>query len=306
MNGIDISAWQGDENIDLSKVPFDFCIVKATEGTSYKNRYFAAHCDKVLSRKKLLGVYHYANGGDPQKEADYFLAYCKKYIGKAILVLDWEARNNHLFGVKDLEWCLQWCSYVQKKTGIKPLIYIQKSAMNAIKKAGYGLWVAQYPDYIETGYQKHPWNEGAYNCLLRQYTSAGKLPGYNGSLDLNKAYISAASWRKLATKAVKIATIKLVKKSVNTIAREVLAGKWGNGVDRKSRLTKAGYDYNKVQAAVNKLVKTSQMTQDKIINAVAHEVIAGRWGNGQERIDRLKAAGYDPDKIQKRVNELMK
>ncbi len=306
MNGIDISAWQGDENIDLSKVPFDFCIVKATEGTDYKNRYFAAHCDKVLSRKKLLGVYHYANGGDPQKEADYFLAYCKKYIGKAVLVLDWEAKNNPLFGVKDLEWCLQWCSYVQKKTGIKPLIYVQKSAMDAVKKAGYGLWVAQYPDYEQTGYQEHPWNEGAYNCLLRQYTSVGKLSGYNSSLDLNKAYISAASWRKLATKAVKIATIKPVKKSVNTIAREVLAGKWGNGQNRKNRLVKAGYDYNKVQAAVNKLVKTSQITQDKIINAVAHEVIAGRWGNGQERIDRLKAAGYDPDKIQKRVNEFMK
>lgn len=306
MNGIDISAWQGDENIDLSKVPFDFCIVKATEGTSYKNRYFAAHCDAVLKKKKLLGAYHYANGGDVQKEADYFLAYVKKYIGKAIIVLDWEAKNNPQFGVKDLEWCLRWCSYVQKKTGIKPLIYIQKSAMSAVKKAGYGLWVAQYPDYEQTGYQEHPWNEGAYNCLLRQYTSVGKLSGYSGSLDLNKAYISAASWRKLATKAVKIAAIKPVKKSVNTIAREVLAGKWGNGTDRKSRLTKAGYDYNKVQAAVNKLVKISQITQDKIINAVAHEVIAGRWGNGQERIDRLKTAGYDPDKIQKRVNELMK
>lgn len=221
-------------------------------------------------------------------------------------MLDWEAKNNPRFGKNDLEWCLKWCSYVQKKTGIKPIIYIQKSAMNAVKKAGYGLWVAQYPDYIETGYQEHPWNEGAYNCLLRQYTSVGKLPGYNGSLDLNKAYISAASWRKLATKAVKITTIKPVKKSVNTIAREVLVGKWGNGTDRKSRLTKAGYDYAKVQAAVNKLVKASQMTQDKIINAVAHEVIIGKWGNGQERIDRLKAAGYDADKIQKRVNELMK
>lgn len=306
MNGIDISAWQGDENIDLSKVPFDFCIVKATEGTSYKNRYFAAHCDAVLKKKKLLGAYHYANGGDVQKEADYFLSYAKKYIGKAILVLDWEAKNNPQFGKNDLEWCLKWCSYVYRKTGIKPLIYIQKSAMNAVKKAGYGLWVAQYPDYVETGYQEHPWNEGAYNCFIRQYTSVGKLSGYSGSLDLNKAYISAASWRKLATKAVKIATIKPVKKSVNTLAKEVLAGKWGNGADRKSRLTKAGYDYAKVQAAVNKLVKTSQMTQDKIINAVAHEVIAGRWGNGQERIDRLKAAGYDPDKIQKRVNELMK
>lgn len=152
MNGIDISAWQGDAGIDLAKVPYDFCIVKATEGTNYKNRYFASHCDKVLNRKKLLGVYHYANGGDPHSEAEYFIAYSKKYIGKAILVLDWEAKNNHLFGVKDLEWCLKWCNYVQKKTGIKPIIYVQKSAMDAVKKAGYGLWVqiAMRPDTRST------------------------------------------------------------------------------------------------------------------------------------------------------------
>ena len=85
----------------------------------------------------------------------------------------------------------------------------------------------------------------------------------------------------------------------------MLAGKWGNGQDRKSRLTKAGYDYAKVQAAVNKLVKASQLSSEKVINAVAHEVIAGKWGNGQERIDRLKAAGYDSGRVQKRVNELL-
>lgn len=306
MNGIDISAWQGDAGIDLSKIAYDFCIVKATEGTDYKNRYFTSHCDAVLKKKKLLGAYHYANGGDPQKEADYFLVYCKKYIGKAVLVLDWEAKNNPQFGKNDLEWCLKWCNYVCQKTGIKPLVYIQKSAMDAVKRCGYGLWVAQYPDYNETGYQTHPWNEGAYNCLIRQYTSAGKLSGYSGSLDLNKAYISAASWNKLAGKAKKTSASTTVKKSVNTLAKEVLAGKWGNGTDRKNRLTKAGYDYAKVQAAVNKLVKASQMTQDKIINAVAHEVIAGKWGNGQERIDRIRAAGYDPGKIQKRVNEILK
>lgn len=44
------------------------------------------------------------------------------------------------------------------------------------------------------------------------------------------------------------------KKSVDEIAREVLAGKWGNGQDRKNRLTAAGYDYNTVQARVNTLV----------------------------------------------------
>lgn len=303
MNGIDISAWQGDAGIDLSKIAYDFCIVKATEGTDYKNRYFAAHCDAVLKKKKLLGAYHYANGGNVQKEADSFLAYAKKYIGKAILVLDWEAKNNPQFGKNDLEWCLKWCNYVYQKTGIKPLIYVQKSAMDAVKRCGYGLWVAQYPDYEQTGYQAHPWNEGAYNCIVRQYTSVGRLSGYAGNLDLNKAYISAASWNKLAGKAKTTSTT--AKKSVNTLAREVLAGRWGNGTGRKARLTKAGYDYVKVQAAVNKLVKASQMSADNVVNAVAHEVIAGRWGNGQERIDRLKAAGYDVDVIQKRVNEIL-
>lgn len=42
---------------------------------------------------------------------------------------------------------------------------------------------------------------------------------------------------------------------LTNIAREVIAGKWGNGIERKQRLTLAGYDYNKVQAKVNELLK---------------------------------------------------
>ena len=44
------------------------------------------------------------------------------------------------------------------------------------------------------------------------------------------------------------------KKSVDTIAREVIQGKWGNGADRKNRLTKAGYNYNTVQKRVNEIL----------------------------------------------------
>lgn len=40
--------------------------------------------------------------------------------------------------------------------------------------------------------------------------------------------------------------------------------------------------------------------------AVALLVIGGKYGNGQERIDALKAAGYDYNRVQKCVNELMK
>ena len=44
------------------------------------------------------------------------------------------------------------------------------------------------------------------------------------------------------------------KKSVEELAREVLTGAWGNGDDRRNRLTAAGYDYTAVQARVNALV----------------------------------------------------
>lgn len=46
-----------------------------------------------------------------------------------------------------------------------------------------------------------------------------------------------------------------VKKSIDEIAKEVIAGKWGNGTDRKNRLTAAGYDYETVQKRVNELLK---------------------------------------------------
>jgi hypothetical protein len=45
------------------------------------------------------------------------------------------------------------------------------------------------------------------------------------------------------------------KKSVEEIAKEVIAGKWGNGDARKTALEKAGYDYSEVQAQVNALLK---------------------------------------------------
>jgi len=45
------------------------------------------------------------------------------------------------------------------------------------------------------------------------------------------------------------------KKTNEQIAREVIAGKWGSGADRKNRLTAAGYNYSAVQSIVNKLMR---------------------------------------------------
>lgn len=91
------------------------------------------------------------------------------------------------------------------------------------------------------------------------------------------------------------------EKTTEELAREVIAGMWGNGQDRKNRLRAAGYDYKAVQYKVNEL-----MGKRKSVDELAIEVIAGKWGNGQERKKRLTAAGYDYSAVQKRVNELLK
>ena len=42
-------------------------------------------------------------------------------------------------------------------------------------------------------------------------------------------------------------------KTNQAVAVEVILGKWGNGADRRNRLTKAGYNYENVQSIVNAL-----------------------------------------------------
>ena len=55
--------------------------------------------------------------------------------------------------------------------------------------------------------------------------------------------------------AAKLKAAGPAKKTVDELAREVLAGKWGNGATRKQKLTAAGYDYSAVQKRVNELLK---------------------------------------------------
>jgi hypothetical protein len=78
------------------------------------------------------------------------------------------------------------------------------------------------------------------------------------------------------------------------VAYAVVRGDYGNGQARINALTKAGYDYNKIQRLVNGLVGG----YDK----VAKDVINGKYGNGAARVTALKAAGYDAALVQDIVN----
>lgn len=92
------------------------------------------------------------------------------------------------------------------------------------------------------------------------------------------------------------------KKSINAIAKEVIDGKWGNGEDRKNRLTKSGYNYTEIQNEVNRILLGNNK---KSINEIAREVINGKWGNGEDRKNRLKKAGYNYNLVQQKVNEIL-
>ena len=101
----------------------------------------------------------------------------------------------------------------------------------------------------------------------------------------------------------KVGTTTSNKKDVMTVAKEVIAGKWGSGDDRKKKLTAAGYNYDTVQKKVNELLKASAK---KSVAEIAKEVVSGKWGNGADRKKKLEAAGYNYAEVQKEVNKLLK
>lgn len=94
--------------------------------------------------------------------------------------------------------------------------------------------------------------------------------------------------------------------SIDDIAYRVIAGEFGNGVDRINALAAAGYDNVAVQQRVNEILQGGDNTasaQDDM-SAIAEAVYRGDYGNGQDRINALRAAGYDPDEVQRAVDQI--
>lgn len=290
LRGIDVSSYQS--GIDLSVVPCDFVIVKATEGVNYVN----PDCDRAVQQAiqlgKCWGTYHYVNGSGAVAEADYYVNNIKGYLGKGILCIDWEGGSNRAWG--DYAYLETLVSRVIERTGIKPLIYVQASAYAptaaVAKRHDCGLWIAQYADTNATGYQDQPWNEGAYDCAIRQYSSAGRLNGWNGSLDLDKFYGDANAWRRYAGASgaatpAPAPTDPLAGKSDAQLADEVIAGKYGDGENRKRAL---GNRYDAVQAIVNQ--KLGGGTRSRTYTVRAGDTLSGiaaRYGTTWQHLQQI-------------------
>lgn len=258
LNGIDVASYQA--GLDPAKVPMDFCIVKATQGTTYVNPDFTRMAYAAKKAGRLLGIYHYAGGGSATAEADYFLKTVHTYIGKAILALDWEGEQNPVFGTgRDVDWCYEFCMRVKAKTGATPFIYMSKSVCRRwnwrLCSDVFPLWAAQYASNSRTGYQKDPWTDGSgfgswEKALIYQYSSHGSLSVWSGDLDLDIAYMTADDW--LAYASGKPPEVKFPEKSDTDLGIEIWADRYGAGDARRKALSAR---YNGAQAEAERLNK---------------------------------------------------
>lgn len=289
MNGIDISNWQNGINLDA--VPYDFIIAKATQGKTYVSPDCARQVEQARARGKLFGVYHYIDGSGAIGEADFFIDNIKNWIGKGVLCLDWESQQNAAWGNED--YLRQVAQRVIDRTGIPPIIYVQQSRMAQVRPIAdalnCALWIAQYANMNATGYQDAPWNEGAYSCAIRQYSSCGRLSGYSGNLDLNKAYMDAAAWKKYANpsggaSAPSPAPSKPSASAPSGSTLDLAYNIVTNNINGDARRDYCGNRYDEVQGFIND-------THDASASTLAKWIRAGKYGNNPVRQTVIEACG---------------
>lgn len=135
----------------------------------------------------------------------------------------------------------------------------QTNYIDVTQLTAYRKWYAKYVSTSQSG------------CFMWQYSSTGKVNGINGNVDMNEL-----------VGQLEEPTITGELQSILDIAMEVIAGKWGSGYERKSRLKKAGYDYDAVQAKVNELMKASNSVTSgqpaSSVNTVQYVTVVAKAG----------------------------
>lgn len=178
-------------------------IVKATQGTGYVNPRCNHQWDLANQLSKLLGLYHYAGGGNPETEAEYFINNIKNYVGKGILALDWESYQNSAWG--DPNWARRFVNKVHELTNVWPIIYVQESALWQVASCAdvCGVWVAKYAsmNWYSWSLPNMSVSSGAFTFLTGwQFTG--------GDMDRDIFFLDENAWKKLANPNGKQSEVK--------------------------------------------------------------------------------------------------
>lgn len=298
--GPDISSWQGDIDIRTLANHCDFFIFRSHAGISEDNK-AARNVDLAIDSGKPYGLYIYSYALTRERarqEAANVIAFANsRRIKPKFLVIDMEdadgykARNGMpsndiLRGI-----CTEECVAFEQ-AGYYAMIYANSSWFNN-QLAGldrFDKWIAHWPTSggKQKGMNTDSSEENANNCGIWQFTSTGKLPGYNGNLDMNYLYKNAIlgegtpAPQPILTLSVEGSTLDLVTK--------VMKGEFGDGDNRKNNL---GNRYDEVQDFINHIYSAS-------VDTLVKEVWADKYGKGDQRKIVL---GSRYDEVQNKINE---
>ena len=114
---------------------------------------------------------------------------------------------------------------------------------------------------------------------------------YHDTVKRRKLNVNGKYIRGFVTPKYNQITVKNTLKPDDEVVKEILSGEWGNGEQRKKALINCGYDYEKLQKEVTKIVKLTD------------EVLDNKYGVGEAR---KKALGDDYDLVQWNVNRVLK
>ena len=291
----DISHWVPVKSWSQVKQSCGFLISKATQGTGMIDSTLDSFIRGCESNGIPYWLYTFLNKGNETAQAQYMVKVCKPKVGKYFMgyVLDIESGNSAA-GVQGA------LNYL-KSLGGKCMIYTMYAQYSTYKSVINGVLNDPSVAWWEARYGK---NSGTYNAAypchngvdLHQYTSKGVCPGIGNTVDLNRITgTKSVAWFTGGSTPKPTPSPAPAKKSNDTIASEVIVGKWGNGADRKKRLTAAGYDYNTIRALVNKKLSASKPSSKPTSSAVYYtvkkgdtlSVIAKRYGTTYTAIARL-------------------
>lgn len=200
--GIDVSHFQKDINWDYlalycdkngnvySKTPSDktymqpvfFAYMKATEGATIKDDMYSVRMTEAERHGIVKGAYHFLHlGSSIDAQLKNFLETATWTHGDLPPALDVEVEAEiKKYGVKVLQtMTLEWLQKVEKKMGVRPVIYTRESIrnkyLNDSRFKKYQFWIVRYSD-------KGPDN---FDWQIWQKTEHGQLNGHKGIIDIN-------------------------------------------------------------------------------------------------------------------------
>ncbi len=209
ITGIDIASYQHPNGaaINWNQVRgagHAFAYVKATEGTTYTNPYFAGDWSGAGGVGLLRGAYHYARPKLPLStavdQARYFVSRTGSMTGHNDLppMLDLEDTASGLRAGDIVNWSRTWLAEVERLTGRRPIVYTgrwywQGYLASSTGLHDYRLWMSDYNNKPAPTATIPGWS-----WTIWQYSSTGSVPGIVGNVDLNRYCCSDANLRALA------------------------------------------------------------------------------------------------------------